>query len=256
MLKSEQNAIGFWALPKACWYLHTYTLFLAVLQDSKFQQTKLLLLNKFFCVNFPAHDQSQEGYVLFGILLQPALQPASITTQVRSDSKSGWKKQLPKCWNLQHFSTYPAFYLHFCERVKPPQKRSAPNKRRPTNPGALLAFLTSMILIHPSGPSTDVVFREIAPAPKKFVIPCEGNYLPDASGWWGILIMIASLYESLLYIYIYIYISLTIIQQWRFRIFSFIFVFKLCNYVSIRKYQFQVYFFKKYLTMFCASNLS
>lgn len=113
---------------------------ISTLQDSKFQQTKLLLLNKFFCVNFPAHDQSQERYVLFGILLQPALQPASITTQVRSDSKSGWKKQLPKCWNLQHFSTYPAFYLHFCERVKPP-KNGLPNKRRPTNfwstPGVL-----------------------------------------------------------------------------------------------------------------------
>jgi len=122
---------------------------LAVLQDSKFQQTKLLLLNKFFCVNFPAHDQSQERYVLFGILLQPALQPASITTQVRSDSNSGRKKQLPKRWNLQHFSTYPAFYLHCCERVKPP-KNGLPNKRRPTNPGALLAFLTSIIDIDPS----------------------------------------------------------------------------------------------------------
>ena len=210
MLKSEQNAIGFWALPKACWYLHTYTLFLAVLQDSKFQQTKLLLLNKFFCVNFPAHDQSQERYVLFGILLQPALQPASITTQVRSDSKSGWKKQLPKCWNLQHFSTYPAFYLHFCERVKPP-KNGLPNKRRPTNPGALLAFLTSIIDIDPSirsfhwccfprnSPSSQEVRYSMWRELFAWCVRVVGHSHYDCKSIWIIIIYV--------YIFIYLYIT-------------------------------------------------
>ena len=140
---------------------------------------------------------------------------AGVTAGLNHHTSSFWlkkcvKKTTSKMLEFTAFFNLPCILPAFLRKGFQPPKNGLPNKRRPTNPGALLAFLTSIIDIDPSirsfrwccfprnSPSSQEVRYSMWRELSAWCVRVVGHSHYDCKSIWIIIIYI--------YIYIYLYI--------------------------------------------------